>query len=185
LNAGPGGVGAAFVHRRHVTDPTLPKLTGWWGQRKDIRFQMETVFEPIPTVESWQLSNAPILSMAALRASLDLFGRAGGMGPLRAKSELQIAYLDHLLEAVIGGRAESITPRSLPERGCQYALRLTDEGIDGRAVHRALEDAGVACDWRHPAVIRVAPVPLYNSFADIHRFISIFDRVLDQAGGPR
>lgn len=182
LNSGPGGVGAAFVHRRHVADPALPKLLGWWGQRKDTRFEMETVFEPIPTVESWQLSNAPILSMAALRASLDLFERAGGMGPLRAKSEQQLAYLDHLLAEVIGGRVESITPRALGDRGCQYALRITTPGIDGREIHRALERADVACDWRHPDVIRVAPVPLYNTFADIHRFITIFDRVLTEAG---
>ena len=143
---------------------------------------MDTVFEPIPTVESWQLSNAPILAMAALRASLDLFGRAGGMTPLRAKSELQLTYLDHLLAEVIGDRVEIITPSALEQRGCQYALRVTVPGIDGKAVHQALEQADVACDWRHPAVIRVAPVPLYNSFADLHRFVSIFDRVLTDAG---
>ena len=184
LNGGPGGVGAAFVHRRHVTDAGLPKLLGWWGPRKDTRFEMATRFEPIPTVESWQLSNAPILAMAALRASLDLFDEAGGMGPLRAKSERQIAHLDRLLDEVIGDRVETITPSALPERGCQYALRVTAPDVDGHEVHRRLEAAGVACDWRHPAVIRIAPVPLYNSFVDLDRFVEIFDRVLTDAGAP-
>ena len=181
LNGGPGGVGGAFVHERHVADRSLPKLLGWWGQRPDIRFEMDTVFDPIGTVESWQVSNPPVLVMAALRASLDTFDRAGGMEPLRAKSERQLEYLDCLLAEVIGDRAESITPVAMAERGCQCSLRVRIPAIDGRAVHQALEDAGVACDWRHPDVIRVAPVPLYNTFGDIHRFISILDRVLDEA----
>jgi kynureninase len=182
LNSGPGGVGAAFVHRRHVTDQALPKFLGWWGHRKDTRFEMSTRFEPIPTVESYQLSNAPILSMAALRASLDIFERVGFMQPLRRKSELQFEYLDYLLNAVIGDRVENITPAESDARGCQHALRVTRPGADGKTIHRALEAADVACDWRAPAVIRVAPVPLYNSFADIHRFVEIFDRVLRGAG---
>ncbi len=181
LNGGPGGVGGAFVHERHVGDRSLPKFLGWWGQRPDIRFEMDTVFEPIGTVESWQLSNPPILAMAALRASLDTFDRAGGMAPLRAKSQRQIEYLDFLLAEVIGDRVASMTPTALTERGCQYALRIRMPGVDGRAVHQALQDADVACDWRSPDVIRVAPVPLYNSFTDIHRFVNILDRVLDEA----
>ena len=180
LNGGPGGVGGAFVHERHVGDRSLPKLLGWWGQRKDIRFEMGTVFDPIGTAESWQVSNPPILSMAALRASLDVFDRAGGMDPVRKKSERQIEYLDLLLAEVIGDRVESITPTALAERGCQFALRVRMQGIDGRAVYQGLADADVACDWRHPDVIRVAPVPLYNSFSDIHRFVGILDRVLDE-----
>ena len=181
LNGGPGTVGGAFVHERHVGDRSLPKLAGWWGQRPDIRFEMGTVFDPIGTAESWQLSNPPILTMAALRASLDTFDRAGGMEPLREKSERQIDYLDRLLAEVIGDRVESITPAPLAERGCQHSLRICMPGVDGRAVHEGLEHAGVACDWRYPDVIRVAPVPLYNSFADIHRFVGLLDRVLDEA----
>lgn len=181
LNAGPGAVGGAFVHERHVADRSLPKLLGWWGQRKAIRFEMGTVFEPIPTVESWQLSNPSILTMAALRASLDVFDRAGGMAPLRAKSEQQFRYLDFLLGEVIGDRAESITPVAPAERGCQCSLRIRAPGVDGRAVYEALQDADVACDWRHPDVIRVAPVPLYNSFGDIRRFVDILDGALDEA----
>ncbi|MGB5760490.1 MAG: kynureninase [Acidimicrobiales bacterium] len=178
LNAGPGAVAGCFVHNRHTTDRTLPKFLGWWGTNKAERFEMKTVFEPIPTVESWQLSNPPILMMAALRASLDVIDAAGGMTALRAKSERQIAYLDFLLDEVIGDRIETITPRPLDQRGCQFALRVTDESRDGKLVHAALEDEGVACDWRHPRVIRVAPVPLYTSFADIHRFVEILDGLL-------
>ncbi|MGF1598494.1 MAG: kynureninase [Acidimicrobiales bacterium] len=178
LNGGPGGVGGAFVNRRHVDDPHRPKLTGWWGTRPDTRFEMSTRFEPLPTIESWQLSNAPILAMASLRASLDLFAEAGGMGPLRARSGRQIAYFDHLLDTVLAGRVESITPRAPAERGCQLALRITAPGVDGKEVHTELERRGVACDWRHPAVIRVAPVPLYNTFTDIHRFVTILDEIL-------
>ena len=181
LNGGPGGVGGAFVHERHVGDRSLPKFLGWWGQRPDIRFEMDTVFDPIGTSESWQLSNPPILAMAALRASLDVFDRAGGTEPLRAKSRHQIEYLDLLLAEMIGDRVESITPALLAERGCQHSLRIQMPGVDGRAVYRGLEDAGVACDWRYPNVIRVAPVPLYNSFTDIHRFVTILDSVLDEA----
>lgn len=183
LNGGPGGVGGAFVHQRHAGDRSLPKFLGWWGQRPDVRFEMDTVFDPTGTVESWQLSNPPILTMAALRASLDVFDRAGGMAPLRAKSQRQIEYLDMLLAEVIGDRVETITPAAPAERGCQHSLRIRVPGVDGRAVHRALEDADVVCDWRHPDVIRAAPVPLYNSFTDIHRFVSTLDRVLGEVSG--
>ena len=181
LNGGPGGVGGAFVHERHVADRSLPKLLGWWGQRPDIRFEMGTVFDPVGTAESWQVSNPPILTMAALRASLDVFDRAGGMEPLRAKSQRQIEYLDQLLAEVVGNRVETITPTAPAERGCQHSLRVRMPGVDGRAVRQGLEDADIACDWRQPDAIRVAPVPLYNSFADIHRFVDVLDRALDRA----
>lgn len=178
LNSGPGGVGGAFVHNRHVADQSLPKLLGWWGTRSDTRFEMTTEFEAIPTVESWQLSNAPILAMAALRPSLDLIDRAGGMTALRAKSERQILYLDRLLDQHLAGRVQSLTPRPLDQRGCQFALQITAPGHQGKAVHAQLTERGVACDWREPDVIRAAPVPLYNSFEDIHRFVTILDDLL-------
>ncbi len=175
LNSGPGGVGAAYVHRRHVADPDLPKLLGWWGTDKATRFEMATEFEPIPTVESWQLSNAPILPMAALRASLDVFDEAGGVPALRAKSVRQIEYLDRRLAQSLGDRVDNLTPRPLDQRGCQFALRMT--AGDGKRVYEALEEARVLCDWREPDVIRVAPVPLYNSFDDIDRFVDILDGI--------
>lgn len=180
LNGGPGGAGGAYVHSQHITNQDLPKLLGWWGTRKDTRFEMATVFEAIPTVESWQVSNAPILSMAALKASLDVIDEAGGINRLREKSERQIAYFDFLLDTVLGPRIENLTPRPMHERGCQFALRVTDPAIDGKAIFKRLGSADVACDWRHPDVIRVAPVPLYNSFTDIHRFVALLDRLLDE-----
>ncbi|MCP4228257.1 MAG: kynureninase [Actinomycetia bacterium] len=181
LNSGPGGVGGAFVNNRHIADPNRQKLLGWWGGKADTRFEMATTFDPIPTVESWQLSNAPILAMAALRASLDVFDEAGGMTALRAKAERQIQYLDKLLATVLAGRIESITPKPLAERGCQFALRVTVPGLDGPDVYHQLIERGVACDWREPDVIRVAPVPLYNSFEDINRFVTILDEILSPA----
>lgn len=182
LNGGPGGVGGAFVHNRHIADQRLDKFLGWWGTKKATRFEMATVFEAIPTVESWQVSNAPILSMAALRASLDVIDEAGGIGSLRQKSERQVCYFDHLLATRLAGRIESVTPSVMAERGCQFALRVVADGVDGRAIYEALEAADVACDWRYPDVIRVAAVPLYNSFTDIHRFVEILDRLLIDAG---
>ena len=176
LNSGPGGVGAAFVHRRHVTNPELPKLLGWWGTNKLTRFEMSTEFDAIPSVESWQLSNAPVLSMAALRASLDVIDDAGGISALRKKSELQIAFFDRRLAETLGDRVQNISPTDLDERGCQFALRVTRG--DGARVFRELGEAHVLCDWREPDVIRVAPVPLYNSFADIDRFVNILDRIV-------
>jgi kynureninase len=180
LNSGPGGVGGAFVHRRHVADQTLPKLLGWWGTNKATRFQMANEFDAIPTVESWQLSNAPILALAALRASLELFEQAGGMTVLRAKSEQQIAYFDRRLTETLAGRVDNATPREMAQRGCQYALQVVDQpgGPSGKEVFAALTDAGVLADWREPNVIRVAPVPLYNSFADIDQFVTILDGIL-------
>ena len=176
LNSGPGGVAGAFVHRRHVTNQSLPKLVGWWGTNSESRFEMTTSFDAIPTVESWQVSNAPILPMAALRASLDLFDSAGGMPALRKKSERQIEFFDRRLAEALGDRVVNIGPQKLHERGCQYALRVTNDA--GRRVFEALEEARVLCDWIEPDVIRVAPVPLYNSFDDIDRFVDILDEIV-------
>jgi kynureninase len=178
LNSGPGAVAGCFIHRRHVGDNSLPKFLGWWGTNKATRFEMETQFDPAPTVESWQISNPSVFGMAPLRGSLDVFQLAGGIGPLRVKSKRQVQYMDALLAHVIGERSESITPTSFTERGCQFALRITDPKHSGRDVQAKLEHAGVACDWRYPDVIRVAPTPLYNTFSDIHRFVEIFDRIL-------
>jgi kynureninase len=176
LNSGPGGVAGAFVHQRHIADQTLPKLLGWWGTNVSSRFAMETSFDPIPTVDSWQLSNAPVLSMAALRASLDIIDRAGGIAAMRRKSELQIEFLDRRLAESLGDRVVNITPTTMSERGCQFALRVS--AGDGKRVFDELERARVLCDWREPDVIRVAPVPLYNSFDDIDRFVTILDGIV-------
>lgn len=176
LNSGPGGVAGAYVNRRHVADQTLPKFLGWWGTNPSTRFEMATAFDPIPTVESWQLSNAPVLPMATLRASLDIFDEAGGMAALRRKSEQQIDYFDRRLAETLAGRVENITPSAMHERGCQFALQVVHD--DGKRVFEQLEEGRVLCDWREPDVIRVAPVPLYNSFADIDRFVTVLDGIV-------
>ncbi len=139
---------------------------------------MENEFDPIPTVESWQISNPPVLPMASLRGALEIIDLAGGMTALRAKSERQIQFLDALLDAVLSDRVESITPRELDRRGCQFSLRIIAPDHAGQEVSSLLADAGVGHDWRYPDVIRVAPVPLYNSFTDAWRLVQILDGIL-------
>ena len=165
LNGGPGAVGGCFVHERHLKEQ-LPKFAGWWGHNKETRFLMPPDFEPIPTVESWQLSNPPILQMAALKASLDIFHEVG-MKPLREKSELLTGYLEHLIRQKEDANIEIITPA---ERGCQLSLRIKS---NGKTLHKKLTDSGVMCDWREPDVIRAAPVPLYNTFLEVFNFVEI------------
>ncbi len=166
LNGGPGAVAGCFVHERFANDAALPRFAGWWGHDKASRFRMGPDFRAIPGAEGWQLSNPSILAMAAVKASLDIFYEAK-MENLRAKSVLLTGYLEYLF----GGRFEIITPRAAAERGCQLSIRMSK---DGRKVFDALTAAGVVCDWREPDCIRVAPVPLYNSFMDVYRFAKIF-----------
>lgn len=169
LNAGPGGVAGCFVHERHADKPDLPRLAGWWGHNKNTRFQMPSDFEPIPGAEGWQVSNPPILQLAALRASLDLFDKVG-MERLRRKSELLTGYLEFLLAQRVPASVTIITPRGPQQRGAQLSLRISQHG---RALHERLTQANVICDWREPDVIRVAPVPWYNSFMDVYRFVDL------------
>jgi kynureninase len=174
LNSGPGSVGACFVHERHGFGGSsdLPRLAGWWGHDKASRFRMEAGFRPIPGAEGWQLSNPPILSLAAIRASLDVFLEAGGMEPLRAKSVRLTGYLEWLLRREVGDDVEILTPGDPERRGCQLSFRVRSKS-PGREVLERLESAGVTCDWREPDVIRVAPVPLYNRFDEVYRFVRI------------
>jgi kynureninase len=169
LNGGPGAIAGAFVHEKHLKDQELPKFLGWWGHDKATRFLMESRYIPIPTVESWQLSNPPILQLAALRASLDLFDEVG-MEALRKKSETMTAYMEFLISANNDGSVEIITPADPAQRGCQLSLRTKK---NGKAIHEMLNTEGVICDWREPDVIRVAPTPLYNTFSDIFNFTGI------------
>ena len=172
LNSGPGSVGGCFVHERHGRRTDLPRLAGWWGHDKESRFRMEPGFRPIPGAEGWQLSNPPILSLAAIRASLDVFLEAGGMEPLREKSVRLTGYLEWLLQRELGDAVEILTPGDPHRRGCQLSLQVKSNA-SGRTVFERLEAAGVTCDWREPDVIRVAPVPLYNRFEEVHRFVEI------------
>ncbi len=176
LNAGPGAIAGAFVHERHL-EADLPRLPGWWGHELASRFEMETEFKPETSAEAWSVSNAPILSMAPIVASMEIFDEVG-MPALREKSRLQSGYMDYLLSVKLPGRVESITPVHPEERGCQLSLRITAKNSDGRRVYEQLQASNVACDWRYPAVIRVAPTPLYNTFGDIYRFVEILDEIV-------
>jgi kynureninase len=177
LNSGPGSVGGCFIHERHGLRGDLPRLAGWWGHDKASRFRMEPGFRPIPGAEGWQLSNPPILSLAAIRASLDVFMEAGGMEPLREKSLRLTGYLEWLLQREIGDTVEILTPSDPRQRGCQLSIRLKSN-MSGKAVFEKLEASGVTCDRREPDVIRVAPVPLYNRYEEVHRFVEILREAL-------
>lgn len=168
LNSGPGGVSGIFINQKHTKDPNIPRFAGWWGHNEKTRFKMDKTFVPTQSAEAWQMSNAPVLSMAAHWAALQLFDEIG-MEKLRTKSEKLTAYLEWLIEENNFG-FEIITPKNKEERGCQLSL-LT--GNNGKQLFEKLTKAGVIADWREPNVIRIAPVPLYNSFHDIWRFVEI------------
>lgn len=174
LNGGPGAVGGAFVHERHANSFDLCRMAGWWGHDKDTRFLMGPEFKPLAGAEGWQISNPPILQMACLRASLEIFAEAG-MPALRAKSEKLTGYLESLIDGIGDDRIQVITPRDPAQRGCQLSIRV--RGGD-RSLHQKLSDRGVVSDWREPDVIRVAPTPLYNSFDDVYRFSDILKECL-------
>ena len=178
LNSGAGSVGGCYVHERHARNAALPRFAGWWGHDKATRFRMGPDFQAIPTVEGWQLSNPPILSLAAIRASLDVFMEAGGMTVLRAKSEKLTGYLEWLLKAEGGTHITILTPTDPAQRGCQLSLSVRSSRMTGKEVHQRLEVAGVACDWREPDVIRVAPTPLYNTFEDVYCFVHLLKGLL-------
>jgi len=169
MNAGPGAIGGAYVNRKHLTDEKIPKLKGWWGHNKKIRFLMGPEYEAIPTVESWQLSNPPIFQLASLRASLDIFDEAG-IDNLRTKSEKLTGYCEFLIKNNNTENISIITPEDPSQRGCQLSLRTFK---DGKKIYDRLTKEGVICDWREPDVIRIAPVPLYNSYSDVFNFSQI------------
>ena len=167
-NSGPGAVGGCFVHDRHArTD--RPRFAGWWGHDLGTRFRMGPEFVPTPGADGWQLSNPPILGLAPLRASLDLFDLVG-MAALRAKSQRLTGYLQALIDARLSGRLEVLTPRDGAQRGCQLSIRVVGGRERGRALFEHLSARGVLGDWREPDVIRISPAPLYNTHIDVLRF---------------
>jgi kynureninase len=178
MNSGPGGVSGVFIHQKHITNEALQRFAGWWGYKKSTRFKMDKGFEPIPTAEGWQLSNAPVLSMAAHKASLDIFEEAG-FDKLIQKSKLLAAYLQFILNNINQQQSEKvieiITPSNEAEYGCQVSMLMLK---NGKQIFDELMKQGVIADWREPNVIRVAPVPLYNSFEDIYRFGEIISKVI-------
>lgn len=178
LNAGPGSVAGCFVHARHARDFERPRFAGWWGHDKTTRFRMDPEFVPIQGAQGWQLSNPPILALAPLLASLEIFDEAG-MQRLREKSLRLTAYLEFLLDLRLAKDVEILTPRNPAERGCQLSLRLRGSTQHARESFRQLDERGITTDWREPDVIRVAPVPLYNTYADVYRFAEILGEVLN------
>lgn len=174
LNSGPGSLGGCFVHERHANNENLNRFAGWWGHNKKTRFNMRHEFDALPGAEGWQLSNPPILSMAAIRASLDTFAEAG-FENLRKKSEKLTGFLEFLLDEMKKDAINVITPRNPEERGCQLSIQVKNAD---KNLHTKLTEAGVISDWREPDVIRVAPAPLYNSFEDVFRFYEKLKDVL-------
>ena len=169
LNAGPGAIGAAFIHERHHDNQDLPRFAGWWGHEKETRFLMDSKFVPATGADGWQLSTAPVFLLAVLKASLDVFAQAG-MQNLIAKSRRLTGYLEFLIDEINDERITIITPANPTMRGCQLSIRVRN---NDKSLFKAISARGVSVDWREPDVIRVAPAPLYNSFADVFQFSEI------------
>jgi len=176
LNSGPGNISGIYVHEKWADNPDLPRFAGWWGHDETERFKMEKGFKPMYGADGWQLANTNVLALAAHQASLELFLEAG-MEKLRRKSELLTGYLEFLIKKTDSGVLEIITPENPKERGCQLSL-LVHKG--GKDVFDEFYKNGIVGDWRHPNVIRIAPTPLYNSFADVYKFANILEQALQK-----
>ena len=176
LNGGPGAPSTIFIHERHLGRKDIPRFEGWWGHDKTSRFQMPSNFKPLKTAEAWQLSNPSILSMAPLLASLEIFHEVG-MNKIREQSKILTGYLELLLFDM-KDKVTIITPVSKQSRGCQLSIRLHNP-IDN--VIEKLQSKGVICDWRNPDILRVAPVPLYNSFEECYKFVHILQETINES----
>jgi kynureninase len=179
LNSSPGGVSGMFVHERHANNKDLIRFAGWWGHNKEIRFLMEPGFDPLPGAEGWQLSNAPILGMAAHLASLEIF-EAAGMDRIGEKRDLMTAFTEFIIEEISDRNKEKctfelITPKDKTQRGAQLSIQAKGQG---KALFHALSALGVVADWREPNVIRIAPAPLYNSFEDCYWFGQLLEQAI-------
>lgn len=175
LNSGPGSVGGVFIHQNHLNNPEINRFAGWWGHDKETRFKMQKGFVPMPTAEAWQLSNAPVLSMSAHKAAVDMFEEVG-MNALLEKADKLTGYLEFVVDNINAenkktkgqdGFLEIITPRDKKQRGCQLSIVAHGKG---KALFNKLMEGGIIADWREPNVIRCAPVPFYNSFEDVFMF---------------
>jgi kynureninase len=169
LNSGPGAVGGIYVHEHHADNPAILRLAGWWGNDEKTRFKMEKGFVPQKGAASWQMSNAPVFNMVAHNAALDLFEKAG-MVALREKSLQLTAYASYLLDEVKHLPFRIITPKDPNRRGCQLSLQFKERG---KEVFDALAEQGIIADWREPDVIRIAPVPMYNSYEDVYKLYQV------------
>ncbi len=175
LNGGPGCIAGCFVHERHARAPNLPRFTGWWGHDESTRFEMGPTFQPMPGADGWQLSNPSIMSLAPLRASMEVFHEAG-MDRLRAKSVSLTGYLEFLLNCNASQNFSIVTPSEKERRGAQLSIRIPQKG---RSFCEKMTSEGVFGDWREPDTFRVAPVPLYNSYQDVFRFARRFAAAID------
>jgi kynureninase len=175
MNSGPGSLGGIFVHERYANDQTLKRFAGWWSQNKATRFDMRQPLDITPGAEGWQLSNPPILSMAAIKASLELFSEVG-MNALIKKSRLLTGYLEYLILELNNKNISIITPRDPEQRGCQLSIQVKNAN---KSLHTKLTEAHVITDWRTPDVIRCAPVPFYNSFEDVFKMVEQLKTILN------
>ncbi|WP_282068938.1 kynureninase [Olleya namhaensis] len=174
LNSGPGSLGGVFVHEKHAHNKDLKRFAGWWSHNKSTRFNMRQPLDVIPGAEGWQLSNPPILSMAAIKASLDMFNDVG-MDAIRRKAEKLTGYFEFLINELNNDKIKIITPSNPKERGCQLSIQVKDAD---KNLHTKLTEAHIITDWREPDVIRCAPVPLYNTFEDVYRMVEKLKEIL-------
>lgn len=175
MNSGPGSLGGIFVHERYAHDTSLKRFAGWWSQNKETRFDMRQPLDITPGAEGWQLSNPPILSMAAIKASLELFSEVG-MQALRTKSIQLTGYLEYLILNLNNKNISIITPKDPEQRGCQLSIQVKNAN---KTLHTKLTEAHVITDWRKPDVIRCAPTPFYNSFEDVYKMVEILKTILN------
>jgi kynureninase len=175
MNSGPGSLGGIFVHERYAHDTSLKRFAGWWSQNKETRFDMRQPLDITPGAEGWQLSNPPILSMAAIKASLELFSEVG-MQALRTKSIQLTGYLEYLILNLNNKNISIITPKDPEQRGCQLSIQVKNAN---KTLHTKLTEAHVITDWRTPDVIRCAPTPFYNSFEDVYKMVEILKTILN------
>jgi len=175
LNSGPGSLAGCFVHERHAYNKNLNRFTGWWSHNKETRFNMRHEFDVLSGAEGWQLSNPPILSMAAIKASLDIFNEVG-IKKLVEKSRKLTGYFEFLINGLNNKDIKIITPTNPEERGCQLSIQVNNAD---KGLHDKLTKAGVMSDWREPDVIRCAPVPLYNSFQDVYNMVEKLKGILN------
>jgi len=175
LNSGPGSLGGIFVHEKHAHNKDIVRFSGWWNHNKDTRFNMRQPFDVMAGAEGWQLSNPPILSMAAIKSSLDMFSEVG-MDALRKKSVSLTNYFEFLINEIPNDKIKIITPSDSNQRGCQLSIQVKDAD---KSLHQRLIEANVITDWREPNVIRCAPVPLYTSYEDVYRMVTILKELLE------
>ena len=176
LNSGPGSLAGIFVHEKHAYNKDIKRFAGWWSQNKETRFNMRQPLDLIPGAEGWQLSNPPILSMAAIKASLDMFNKVG-MDALREKSVKLTGYFEFLIKELNNDKIKIITPSNPEERGCQLSIQVKDAD---KSLHQKLTKVRIITDWREPDVIRCAPTPFYNSFEDVYRMVEKLKEILNE-----